>query len=61
MEYESLEMRVKEIDEAVTALYNEISGLTWIDKDYKKKGVRKIQDQIDRLMDEKYEIINLLN
>lgn len=61
MEYESLEIRVEEIDKEVTTLYNEISELTWIDKDYKKKEVRKVQDQIDRLMDEKYEIINLLN
>lgn len=60
-EYEILEMRVEQIDKEVTALYNEISELTWIDKDYKKKEVRKIQGQIDRLMDEKYEIINLLN
>lgn len=61
MEYESLEIRVEEIDKEVTTLYNKISELTWIDKDYKKKEVRKVQDQIDRLMDEKYEIINLLN
>lgn len=61
MKYEDLEVRIEELNEEITKKNNEILELTWIDKDYKKSGVKKIQNQIDRLMDEKYELINLMN
>lgn len=60
MTYEAVETEVQEIEEEITRLNNEIVSLTWIDKDFKKSEVKAIQRKIDRLMDAKYEIKNLL-
>lgn len=60
MKYEALETEVQEIEREITRLNNEIVSLTWIDKDFKKSEVKAIQRKIDRLMDAKYEIKNLL-
>ncbi len=60
MTYEVVETRVNEINTQLTKLNNEIVSLTWIDKDFSQSKVKKLQKQIDKLMDEKYELKDLL-
>lgn len=56
MSYEVIETRIEEINDEITVLNNKIVELTWIDKDFSKLNIKKVQNQIDRLMDEKYEL-----
>lgn len=60
MTYEVVETRINEINAQLTELNNEIVSLTWIDKDFSQSKVKKLQKQIDKLMDEKYELKDLL-
>lgn len=60
MTYEAVETRINEINAQLTELNNEIVSLTWIDKDFSQSKVKKLQKQIDKLMDEKYELKDLL-
>lgn len=60
MTYEAVETRINEINVQLTELNNEIVSLTWIDKDFSQSKVKKLQKQIDKLMDEKYELKDLL-
>lgn len=60
MRYEVIETRIEEINDEITVLNNKIVELTWIDKNFSKLSVKKIQNQIDRLMDEKYELKSMI-
>lgn len=60
MTYEAVETRINEINAQLTELNNEIVSLTWIDKDFSQSKVKKLQKQINKLMDEKYELKDLL-
>lgn len=56
-----IEKRIEELNEEITRLNNKIVKLTWINKNFKIKEVKALNKQIDKLMDEKYELIDLFN
>lgn len=61
MEYENIETMIEEIDEEVTKLNNKIVDLTWIDKNYSKSKVKALQSRINKLIERKYELKEMLS
>ena len=61
MEYETIEKMIEDLNDEITKLNNEIVNLTWINKNFKSSKVKALTKKVDALMDQKYELIELLN
>lgn len=60
MTYEMIENKIEALNEEITRLNNEIVELTWIDKDFNKPEVKALDKKIQNLMNQKYELQQLV-
>lgn len=60
MTYEMIEEKIEQLNKEITKLHNKIVSLTWINKNFTNEKVESINKKIDALMDQKYELIDLL-
>lgn len=61
MKYETIEKMIEDLNNEITELNNEIVNLTWINKNFKSSKVKILTKKVNALMDQKYELIELLN
>lgn len=61
MKYETIEKMIEDLNAEITELNNEIVNLTWINKNFKSSKVKILTKKVNALMDQKYDLIELLN
>lgn len=58
--YEEIEERIEELNEEITELNNRLVKATWINKEFETPEAKRLEKKINALMDEKYELIDLI-
>lgn len=60
MSYEMIEQRISEINTQVTNINNLIVKLTWLDKNFTKSKIKILEKEVNILINEKYELLDLI-
>lgn len=60
MKYEEIENEISEINERITNINNLIVKLTWIDNNFTKNTIKKLEQKVNTLIDKKYELLDLI-
>lgn len=60
MEYEEIENKINEINEQIININNSIVELTWIDNNFTKNKIKKLEQKVNTLIDKKYELLDLI-
>ena len=60
MKYEEIENKINEIDEQIININNSIVELTWIDNNFTKNTIKKLEQKVNTLIDKKYELLDLI-
>ena len=60
MEYEEIENKIDEINEQIININNSIVELTWLDNNFTKNKIKKLEQKVNTLIDKKYELLDLI-
>ena len=60
MKYEEIENKINEINEQIININNSIVELTWIDNNFTKNKIKKLEQKVNTLIDKKYELLDLI-